>query len=316
MKAARDTAVAAQVAEAAIAAADPVGLCDLPGFDPPGTVRKEGRRIKNFAEWIEKEPLERWSLLHDTHGARYDTMTTNLAEVYNFVLRGNRALPLTAIVEGVLYGTIRYCRDRRKEAELISLQNPNSLYCDKISKYMEKKMEKARSHTVVEIGNREMRFEVCLPTDKFGVGNEMRTHEVTIRNEGRPTCECTCNKPKLLHLPCSHVLAVCGQLKMNSKLFVSDYYLKESVINTWGGELVGFRLMRNFNTVNPDERLYIPHPNLMRTKTGRQKTRRIRNDMDDSETGGPTRQCLLCNEFGHRANFCPTFGTGGAKGRG
>src|SRR5664279_5695864 len=103
---------------------------------------------------------------------------------------------------------------------------------------------------------------------------------------------------------------------MDYKPFVSDYYLKESVINTWGGELVGFRVMGNFNTVNPDERQYIPHPNLLRTNTGRRKTRRIRNDMDESEAGGPTRQCLLCNEFGHMANFCPTFGTGGARGRG
>jgi hypothetical protein len=45
--------------------------------------------------------VERWSLLHDAHGARFGCMTTNLAESYNFMLRGNRALPLTAIVEGI-----------------------------------------------------------------------------------------------------------------------------------------------------------------------------------------------------------------------
>jgi hypothetical protein len=28
-----------------------------------------------------------------------------LAESYNFILRGNKALPLTALVEGILYGT-------------------------------------------------------------------------------------------------------------------------------------------------------------------------------------------------------------------
>ncbi|KAK1661817.1 hypothetical protein QYE76_049976 [Lolium multiflorum] len=28
---------------------DPIGLCDLPGFDPPNTRRRPGRRIKNFA---------------------------------------------------------------------------------------------------------------------------------------------------------------------------------------------------------------------------------------------------------------------------
>ena len=53
-KAARDVRVAAHVAAvaaqtatgAAPAEEEPVGLCDLPGFDPPGTTRKPGRRIK------------------------------------------------------------------------------------------------------------------------------------------------------------------------------------------------------------------------------------------------------------------------------
>ena len=113
-------AIATQVAMAQVAAAhmddsEPVGLCDLPGIDPPGTKRKKGPRIQNFVQWIEKEPPVKWSLLHDEHGARYDIMTTNLAEVYNFVLRGNRSLPLTALVEGILYGTLTYFRDRRRE---------------------------------------------------------------------------------------------------------------------------------------------------------------------------------------------------------
>jgi hypothetical protein len=315
-KAARAVAIAAQVAAAALAETDPVGLCDLPGFDPPGTRRKPGNRIKNFKEWIEKEPLEKWSLLHDTHGARYGEMTTNLAEVYNFVLRGSRSLPLTAIVESIFLNTVRYFRERREAAELNSMSNPNSPYCEKITKYMEKKMQKARAHEVVFVGNRERRFEVRVPTSKFGTGNQLRTHEVTIGNEAWPTCDCTCNKPRLLHLPCSHVLAACGQLQMNSISFVSEYYLKQSVINTWSGELTGFRATGNYNTIPDGGREYIPDPALMRTSTGRRQSRRIRNDMDESEAGGSTRQCFLCNEFGHWDTSCHNFGTGGARGRG
>lgn len=286
------------------------------GLTHPGTRRRVGRQIKNFQQWIEHEPLERWSLLHDTHGARYGVMTTNLAETYNFVLRGNRALPLTAIVEGIFHGTVKYFRERRQRAEMHIMNNPNTPYCEKIMKYMGEKMENARSHTVVAIGNQEHRFEVRLPTDKFGVGNELRTQEVKIGNEAWPTCECTCNKPKLLHLPCSHVLAACGQLGMDAISFVSPYYLKESVLSTWTGEMLGFRAMGNFNKVTPGERRYIPDPGLLRTGTGRRPSRRIRNDMDESEAGGPSRQCFLCNHFGHRDTYCPTFGTGGATARG
>ena len=55
-KAARDAAVRAHVQAVAAQLAtgtaaveeDPVGLCDLPGFDPPGTRRRFGRTIKTF----------------------------------------------------------------------------------------------------------------------------------------------------------------------------------------------------------------------------------------------------------------------------
>ena len=43
---------------------------------------------------------------------------------------------------------------------------------------------------------------------------------------------------------------------------------------------------------------------LRQARGGRRRTRRIRNDMDESEVGGPTRQCLYCMEFGHRIKHC------------
>ena len=97
---------------------------------------------------------------------------------------------------------------------------------------MEKKIEKARLHTVVRIGNEKARFEVRLTTRRFGAGNDLRTHEVRIGNEEEPTCECTCNKPRLYHMPCSHVLAVCGQMGLNALGFLSHYSRNEAVVHT------------------------------------------------------------------------------------
>ncbi|KAK1694475.1 hypothetical protein QYE76_011172 [Lolium multiflorum] len=159
------------------------------------------------------------------------------------------------------------------------VNKPATPYCSKIMEYMHKKKEKAKHLDVVQIGNVERRFEVRLPTDRFGCGNPQRTHDLKIGNEEWPTCECTSNKPKLLHLPCSHVLAVCGVLGMSEISFVSPYYLKEAVLNTWTGELEGFRSMGNFNIVNPGERRYIPDPTLLRTGIGRRPSQRIRNEM-------------------------------------
>ena len=46
-------------------------------------------------------------------------MTTNLAEVYNWVLCGVRSLPLVGIVEFFLYHTCEYFRDRYAVAEIV-----------------------------------------------------------------------------------------------------------------------------------------------------------------------------------------------------
>jgi hypothetical protein len=122
---------------------------------------------------------------------------------------------------------------------------------------------------VVAIGNEELRFEVRLQTDKFGTGNIMRMHRVKIRTKEFPTCECTCNKPKLLHLPCSHVLAVCGMLQMDPMSFVSPYYGSMAVVYTWTGEMHEYRAIGNFNMVDPAERKDISDPCLKRTNRGR-----------------------------------------------
>ena len=77
-----------------------------PESEPAGATRRTSRNIECFSHWIEAVPLEKWSLLHDTDGARYGIMTTNLAEVYNWVLRGLRSQPLVAIVEGAQHNRV------------------------------------------------------------------------------------------------------------------------------------------------------------------------------------------------------------------
>ena len=54
---------------------------------------------------------------------------------------------------------------------------------------MDKKIEKARLHSVVRIGNEKARFEARLPTGRFGPANELLTQEVRIGNEEHPTCD-------------------------------------------------------------------------------------------------------------------------------
>ena len=149
-------------------AAQPERLTPPRDLDPPHSTRRTSRDIGCFSHWIEAEPLEKWSLLHDTDGARYGIMTTNLAEVYNWVIRGLRSQPLVAIVEGVLHGTIGYFRERHANAALHAA-NPQTPYCSKITAYMQAKTEKAQSHTVFVMGNTEHRFDVVLTNEPVHV---------------------------------------------------------------------------------------------------------------------------------------------------
>jgi hypothetical protein len=86
-------------------------LCPLP-TDIARTRRRSGSAVKTFSEWIENESKEKWVLLYDTDGARYGIMTTNFAEVYNWVLRGVHGLSLVAIMEFIVRGCTDYFRER------------------------------------------------------------------------------------------------------------------------------------------------------------------------------------------------------------
>ncbi|WVZ95573.1 hypothetical protein U9M48_041317, partial [Paspalum notatum var. saurae] len=67
---------------------------------------------------------------------------------------------------------------------------------------------------------------------------ERTVRECLIGNNG--IIHCSCFKPQLLHLPCSHVLAACREVSVDPTTFVSAYYKKETIAATWKQELYGY----------------------------------------------------------------------------
>nr|AAZ06223.1 mutator-like transposase [Oryza sativa Indica Group] len=199
----------------------PQALGPLP-TDSPTLVRRTGLEIRKFSQWILHEPKEKWPKAYDTGGARYGIMTTNLAEVYNWVMRGVRELPLVGIVEFILHGTCR------------------------------------------------------------GIYRKRVKQECVLKADG--TCHCSCAKLKLLHRPCTHVIAAVAECGILDAVYVSQYFSKQAIYHTWSGEIYGFGIAWEFIETN-DEVLNIPDPSKLRGKAGRRKTRRIRNDMNESEAG-------------------------------
>ncbi|XP_068466322.1 uncharacterized protein [Phaseolus vulgaris] len=54
--------------------------------------------FKQAFSWIDRIPLEKWTQAYDG-GKRYGHMTTNLAKWINFMLKGARSLPISALVK-------------------------------------------------------------------------------------------------------------------------------------------------------------------------------------------------------------------------
>src|SRR5438128_708954 len=203
-----------------------------------------GSGVKPFTQWIRDAPKEKWSLLYDTDGSRYGIMMTNQAESYNMVMLGVRCLPLVGIVEFIMYGCAKYFRDRYNVVSP-SLNNPGMLFGYRITEYMDKKITKAQQHNVRPMGTRQQRFEVaCKDICHRGVRKERVVQECLLREDG--TAICMCHKPKLLHLPCSHVIAVCVESGVQPTSFVSPYFTKETVASTWEHEIYGIEVFGTF----------------------------------------------------------------------
>nr|CAH67627.1 OSIGBa0140J09.8 [Oryza sativa] len=172
--------------------------------------------------------------------------------------------------------------------------------------FMQKKLEelrkKAMKHRALVQGTQQHRFEI-LCQDKAGRGiyRKRVKQECVLKADG--TCHCSCAKPKLLHRPCTHVIAAAAECGIPDAVYVSQYFSKQAIYHTWSGEIYGFGIAGEFTETN-DEVLNIPDPSKLRGKAGRRRTRRIRNDMDESEAG-MVKRCSKCDEHGHTYKHCP-----------
>ena len=160
----------------------------------------------------------------------------------------------------------------------------------------------------------ECRYEVmCRDKTRMGGRREKHVQECILRSDG---CICSCQKPKLLHLLCTHVIAACFEAGgLQPRLYVSQYFLKESIFMTWRNEIYGFRILGDFITDPGHNASYIPDPDPeMFQGVGRRKKKHIRNNMDRSEAGPVVRLCSKCHETGHTYKVCTvlTYGCGTA----
>ena len=132
--------------------------------------------------------------------------------------------------------------------------------------------------------------------------------EITIQQTviGNPACTCSCQKPLLLHYPCSHVIAACLATKNKHwGRYVPKYFLKQTILDTWNHTIEGYLHLGTFTQDPKDSALYIPNPDpTMCQGVGRRKKKRIRNNMDEAEAGPSVKICSKCNNPGHSYKKC------------
>jgi hypothetical protein len=132
--------------------------------------------------------------------------------------------------------------------------------------------------------------------------------EITIQKTviGNHTCSCSCQKPQLLHYPCSHVIVACLASKnQHWGRYMPKYFLKQTVLDTCNHTIEGYLHLGTFTQDPKDSVLYIPNPDpAMCQGVGRHKKKMIRNNMDEAEARPQGQICSECNNPEHSYKKC------------
>jgi hypothetical protein len=179
----------------------------------------------------------KWARAYDEGGTRYGQMTSNMAKCFNNVLKGVRALPVTAIVQYTFDKLNAYFLEYSVETDThiagMNKRKKKYKYPPRVDKWLRFESRKADSQTTICFDNEEWIYQVNEPggTTSDGVQHGGRAFVVSLRN-----CECSCMRPSLLHLPCSHlkVAARARHVDVNHPLTVRlPEFSIETVKQTW-----------------------------------------------------------------------------------
>lgn len=216
------------------------------GNDSDDSNSNSNRRLL-FSEWIRSKSMEKWSLLHDSMGARYSIMGVDMADLNNnHVLKGINCLPLAGVVKLTLQ-RMEECFNNRHTSAKKALANPSMQFPERVQDEINAKMQKSQRHQVIymntedgnhSLGDADKTFEVQLRHKKMIVQLKSFYIHSTKKSKNRRTrkiAKCSCNKPQLYHKPCSHVISVCRQIGVSTDKYMSPYYSLAYLARTWDG---------------------------------------------------------------------------------
>ena len=110
---------------------------------------------RNFGE------KHKWARAYDHGGRRYGDMTSNMAECFNNVIKGVRALPVTAIAEYTFHKLNVYFQKHSVETD--KLIDQGKMYPPKVEEWMELQNSKSERQFGVCFDNNEWIYQVNEP---------------------------------------------------------------------------------------------------------------------------------------------------------
>ena len=256
----------------------------------------------------------KWARAHDDGGWRYGDMTSNLVECFNNVLKGARALPVTAIVEYTFFKLNEYFQ--RHSEETAKWIGEKKDYPEKVDEWLQLQASKSSRQQVIIFDRIEMIYQIDEPggTTRDGRQYGGAAFEVKLK-----TRWCQCERPSKYHWPCSHLITAAKARNIHvcdGKTVRMQEFHVEATRLTWAPRFHPFLDQSQWPEYHgPHIR---PDPLLKVETKGRRRTKRFRGDMDDlaGYTGmkqfgsghfmeaPDTINCGVCGEGGHNERTC------------
>jgi hypothetical protein len=202
--------------------------------------KTEELKTKNNAEgrdWLRglMRDVDKWSRAHDG-GWRYAFQTSNMAGCFNGLLKGSRALPVTAIVAFTFYKCVEWFASREKYVRSM-LEKGERLGPNQLKHLDDAKVAAIGQHCHL-FDHRTGTYEVAElgGTNEAGEIRDGRKHTVVITSK-----TCTCGRPQQVHFPCSHMVAACRARNVSVDSMIPHDFSVQALLDTWSPRFVPFR---------------------------------------------------------------------------
>jgi hypothetical protein len=161
-------------------------------------------------------------------GRRYEFQTSNMAELFNSVLKGIRVMLVNAIESFTFYMLVAWFNDRYLEA--MALQSKNQLWVHKPMRHLGKAEDRARIHEVKCFDHTTGKYEV---TERGGTTSDgdmrsSRSYIVILID-----FSCTCVRTRPYHFVCSHYIAAARHCNFTYKSMILREFTVDSLVLTW-----------------------------------------------------------------------------------